>query len=247
MDFYTTLSTYYDDIFKLNKKAVSFIGKVMNDKQGQHILDLGAGTGEEAIAFARKGMNVVATDNNELMVKNMQQKASELSLSGIETLQLDMKDISLLPHTNSFDAIYCIGNTFVHLFNEIEMVKVLNDCYSRLKPGGNFIIQIVNYDRIIEENITELPKINNADKGIEFQRFYEKIGENLSFKMKLSKKQETGKTITFESKTKLLPIKMEDFHSILQKSNFTNWEFHGSYNFEKWSIDSPALIAVIKR
>ncbi|MBU9713783.1 hypothetical protein [Evansella tamaricis] len=65
MDFYTVLSRYYDLVFQKNKKALSMIKHLVEIDDHTSLLDLGAGTGEEAIDLAFEGYHVIAADLNE--------------------------------------------------------------------------------------------------------------------------------------------------------------------------------------
>ncbi|MDQ0254870.1 SAM-dependent methyltransferase [Evansella vedderi] len=242
MEFYSLLSKHYDNIFQTNTKAISFIEKYIPNKESFLLLDLAAGTGAEAIEFAKKGNRVLATDNSPEMVEKIKEKGLSHSPS-IETSILDMRKVSkLAPH--SFNIIYCIGNSFVHLDNYKEMTDVLNDCYDRLKAGGKLIIQIVNYDRILGEDITELPLIKNEETGVQFERFYRRGHEKIVFKGKLTISKD-GETNVYTSSTTLLPITKEQFKDIVAASHFTNMEIFGTFLGDKYTTSSPALVAVL--
>lgn len=58
---------------------------------GDHVLDLGCGTGEDALRLARRGVQVTATDNSRAMLDQARRKAAAAGMTGrIETYRLDL-------------------------------------------------------------------------------------------------------------------------------------------------------------
>src|ERR1700712_1636564 len=79
-------SVIFDDIYANNiiicykrKRTRTHIEN--NLKAGSNILELNAGTGQDAIYFAQKGHRVHATDISEGMLSQLPQKVAELNLS----------------------------------------------------------------------------------------------------------------------------------------------------------------------
>lgn len=244
MEFYTLLSRYYDDIFKTNEKAISFIRDFL--PPGGRLLDLGAGTGAEAIEFAKARYSVTATDYSREMVDIINQKSAILP-EKMDAAVLDMRDVSQLA-PQVFHSIYCIGNTFVHLDSYEEMTDVLIDCFNRLLPNGVLIIQIVNYDKIIAKSISSLPVIQNREAGVTFERFYFFNDNKITFHGKLTIASKDGSVEKIaESSTDLLLLPSKKLMEIVEATPFSSLDLYGSFTSEKFTLDSPALIAVLKK
>ena len=232
MTFYQTLTPFYDEIFPANEKTVAFLESFF--QKGNSILDVGAGTGNMAIALAKKGFSLTATEPEEQMAKIIQQKAQSQNLR-IEVTTKMMQELNLLDQM--FQGIYCIGNTLVHL-NDLEEIRTFfKQVYEKLLPNGIFIFQIVNFEKkdfvfpIIEkENFT-------------FERKYEQLESHMLF---------TTKIITAERElintTRLYPATITELRPLLEECGF---EITGEYsNFVHKDYDSnaaPALIMVAKK
>src|SRR5690606_1972810 len=109
---------------------------------------------------------MTGVDLDLAMVEAAQAKAKANKLN-YTVIQGDMQSLDSILF-EKFDALICIGNSLVHLIGKEEILKALRGFYSRLHSKGMAIIQIINYDRIIEQNIDALPTIENRKIGLSF-------------------------------------------------------------------------------
>ncbi|MFA9559117.1 class I SAM-dependent methyltransferase [Evansella sp. AB-rgal1] len=248
MEFYKILSNYYDDIFGTNMKAIEFIeSRLPKNVQKVKVLDIACGSGSEALELAKQGYDVIGTDLSEDMISLIEEKITQNPSLALTSRQVNMLDIEQLATT--FDCIYCIGNSFVHLHNLDEMLKMLQLCYGRLNDNGILIIQIVNFDSVLKKTPMSLPSIGNSEKGMTFKRNYELLSPTqllFSMNLKIMNNNE-GDTSYYSSSIQLRPLLKKDFEVLIQKSAFSKYELFGSYVNEPYTEDSPALIAVLQK
>ncbi|MCG8605247.1 methyltransferase domain-containing protein, partial [bacterium] len=77
-----------------------------NFKEGDHVLELGCGTGEDAIWLARQGIRVTATDHSVEMLRIVQEKIERFGLSNlVQAKHLDMNE-RLLALETLFDGVF---------------------------------------------------------------------------------------------------------------------------------------------
>jgi len=239
LGFYEEFSKYYDIVFPLGEAQLRFINKRAKDKK--KILDLAAGTGNYSIALAKEGYEVTAVDLDSEMVKNIEEKANKEEVK-VTAIAMDMKEIDKIG--SKFDLIFCIGNSLVHLDNKDEIKKVINKLYNLLNKDGVLIIQIINYDRIIQNNVKGLPTIDREEEGVKFIRDYEQKNGKILFKTKLIISKEEK---VYENCVELYPLLARDLRDILISAGFKNVEFFGGFNEVEYNIDSMATVAVGKR
>ncbi len=108
--------------------------------QGNHILELNAGTGIDAVFFAENGYNVYATDNASGMIRVLEKKIHENHLERKITTQLcSFLELEKLE-----------GKKFDHIFSNFgglnctdKLQDVINSFHALLRPGGTVTLVIM--------------------------------------------------------------------------------------------------------
>jgi len=127
------------------------------DKTGK-ILDVGCGTGRGVLFLAEQGYHKVAgLDYTMKMLKVCSNK-----LADIKEVSLIRGDAGRLPFPdNSIDCI--ISLNFLHLFNNKEQKKFIDEMARVLKPHGSLICEFDNYYRGIiagKQTLKNNPTLN---------------------------------------------------------------------------------------
>lgn len=106
-----------------------------------NVLDFGTGTGNLASYLSSKVSHITAMDNSEGMLKILQEKLKQNSISNI-SVKLHSAGNDRLPF-QTFNAIVS-SMTFHHIANITEFFK---ECFEALRPGGILIgIDLVQED-----------------------------------------------------------------------------------------------------
>ena len=145
---------------------------------------------------------------------------------------------------NSFDRVVSFGNTLVHLDSREEVEEFFQKVYKTLKFNGFFIVQIINYNRIIEKNIKNLPTIDN--EKVKFVRDYEydkSIGK-VDFITELTIKEAN---LNIKNNIKLLALTKIEIQKFLGEIGFRNIEFYGDFEGRELSDNSEAVIFVAQK
>lgn len=108
---------------------------------GAHILELNAGTGEDAIYFAQKGYRVHATDISEGMQEILRNKVAELELRDRVTHEIcSYTRLEQLQHQGPYDHIF---SNFAGLNCTDKLDKVLGSFNYLVKPGGTVTLVVL--------------------------------------------------------------------------------------------------------
>lgn len=225
MDFYNMLKKYYDEIFPFSTETYNFLKQFVNE--WGNVLDIGSATGKYISHFRDDGYHAIGLDKFDFSVKSN---------------DLVLGDMANLPFKeNSFDFIYSIGNTLVHAKTRGEFADIILNCMKLLKPGGKFLFQILNYDRILDNNIKQLPDITT--ENLRFQRYYEYENESkIIFKGIL---RFSNSNQEYESEIPIIPIRMDEVKWVAGKSKANFVQFFGDFSGKKFfKPESFMLIAI---
>lgn len=235
MDFYKILSKYYDEVFKLQQSAVQFLDKEL--KENDKVLDMACGTFSYGLELTKSGKEVFGIDLNEYMIEKAEKKSKEYN---VEFFNEDIRNINVIFKDIRFKEIFCIGNSLVHLPFKSEIEDVIRKGYKILEDKGVFIISIINYDRIRENKIKELPEIINKEHGIIFTREYKytENSEYIDFNCTLKINNEEEENIEYNETIKLLPILKDELMKIINSLGFSKVSVFGDFNEGKWSRES---------
>lgn len=237
MSFYQEITPFYDQIFPTNEQTLRFLSICFKGKR--NLLDVGAGTGNMAFSLANSGFMVTAIEPEETMIEEIHKKVVKSS----NHFQVDSKSMLQLDElTSTFDGIYCIGNTLAHLTNLEEISQFFRQSYQKLETDGIFIIQMVNFKKVLTNNLFSFPIIEN--NHFSFERKYDLDGEKIQFTTSL-KVKDLEEPIT--NTIPLFPATAEQIIPILESIGFREITSYGKFDFTPYTHDSPALIIVSKK
>lgn len=112
------------------------------------VLDCACGIGADAIALARSGYNVVATDGSASMVAEARRRSrrfgAEISITQSRWQELSER----IP--GAFELILCLGNAMVHAKAGDKMLSALEGIKKVLRPGGILVVDSRNWELLYE-------------------------------------------------------------------------------------------------
>lgn len=234
--FYTSIAEYYGEIFPFNPAHLAFTQKEVGSLERKAILEVGCATGELAFHLAENGAKVTAIDLNKALLA----RAKEVRNHERVTYQwANMLHIARLFGRAKFDSVICFGNTLVHLMNPMQMRDFFSGVLTVLKPGGVFLLQILNYDKIFAEKPDSLPVIES--EKIRFERYYqyEDGTREILFNTRLTIKK-TSEVI--ENQTELLGIGSNDLTMLMDVAGLKNITLYGGFNGQPFSMESLPLV-----
>jgi SAM-dependent methyltransferase len=118
----------------------AFILKKLKLKKGSALLDLCCGPGRHAVEFARKGLAVTGYDFSREYLEEAAQRAGKKKVA----LRLARGDMRRLKYKGEFDAVVNLFTSFGYFAELSDDIKTLRGVAQALKPGGLFMLDIVN-------------------------------------------------------------------------------------------------------
>lgn len=235
-EFYSSISSYYSEIFPYKPAQLQFVKKQLGQIKGAKILDIGCATGELSYHLAEQGAEVTGIDLNPDLIA--QAKKSK-KYPGLHFQEGNMLKLTTDFPPESFDAVLCFGNTLVHLLSVERIREMLEGTNRILKPDGKFLLQILNYNYILDEQVTELPLIETDN--IRFVRNYhfEKNSPVITFHTELDLKNE-GRSV--KNETPLLALRSEELKRLLGHAGFKNIELFANFKEESFGGEHLPLV-----
>ena len=126
--------------------TMDYIHKFLKD--GDRVLEIGAGTGRYSIELAREGFQVSAIELVESNLNKLKENAKVLS--SIDSYQGDALDLSRF-QDNSFDITLLFGPMY-HLYEKADQHKALEEAIRVTKPGGTILVAFLSAHAIICTN-----------------------------------------------------------------------------------------------
>lgn len=235
-EFYSSISTYYSEIFPYKPAQLQFVKKQLGQIEGAKILDIGCATGELSYHLAEQGAEVTGIDLNPDLIAQAKKSKKH---PGLHFQEGDMLKLTTDFPPESFDAVLCFGNTLVHLLSVERIREMLEGVHQVLKPDDKFLLQILNYDYILEKKLTELPLIETETTRFIRKYIIDEDAPVIKFQTELVLKKE-GKSV--RNVTPLLALRSEELKKLLSQSGFRNIELFANFKEEPFGGDHLPLV-----
>ncbi|GAA5522754.1 methyltransferase domain-containing protein [Aliifodinibius salicampi] len=136
---------------RITEKEVTTFHEILNIEDGNTILDLACGQGRHLIELATRGSyNLFGLDRSRYLIQRARRISKEKGLS----IAFKEGDIRKLPYpADSFDYVTNLGNSFGYFETLDDDIKILEEIFRVLKPGGKVLLDIAD-GSYIRENFT---------------------------------------------------------------------------------------------
>jgi SAM-dependent methyltransferase len=231
---YNDIADIYDEIFPLNQAFLNFLPAYLLET-GSTVLDLGCGPGDYVGELENTGHTATGIDYSTGMIELAK------SRNPGNFYPYGFADIYKL--TGEFDCIYCVGNSLSYL-STVAVPNFLEQVQRLLTPGGNFIIQVVNWDRYRRVGASNFD-VKELNDGRTFHRRY-KPGENDTIIFHTA--VQDGETVQNAWADTLYPKYMDKLSTALTAAGINVTAQLGDYAKAPFDPqNSPALIVVAKK
>ncbi len=121
------------DIFSLAfRDAAGYSYTVLGDVVGKKVLEIGCGSGEQAVYFALQGAEVTVIDISVESLKGVE----KLAIREGVTIKRKVMDAEVMGFaTGEFDVVY-INSVMMH----VDCMRVMGECSRVLRTGGKLIV-----------------------------------------------------------------------------------------------------------
>ena len=243
MAFYNDISLVYDDLFPLSAEQRAMFESLMDDGGVRTVVDCGCGTGAQLLPFAVAGLSCLGFDPDPSLVAVARRKLANCPKARIEKGSFaDLPRLVPIP----CDLLMCLGNSLVHVPQQ-EASLFLGDAANTLSRSGALLLQVLNYERLLREGVTDLPMISASDGSVEFRRRYEWEGDRkVLFRTSLRFSGAEEPRIV-RNEIPLYPIYPDELWEMLAGAGFGNVRFFGDFARSDFSPASEALVCLARK
>jgi glycine/sarcosine N-methyltransferase len=243
MAFYTDISVVYDDLFPVSPEQRALLDFLRADGGVRSVVDCGCGTGAQLMPFATAGLSCLGFDPDPSLVAIARRKLATYPKTRIEPGSFaDIRRLTSFPS----DLLLCLGNSLVHVPRE-EAGRFLSDAASVLSPGGVLLLQILNYERLFHERVTELPLIRSGDGSVEFRRRYEWENERKVLFQTALRLSAADEPRIVRNEIVLHPLYPEELWEMLASTGLSNVSFYGDFARADFHPRSEALVCLARK
>lgn len=139
------LALYDDTLRERTPVEIDRLETLLHLRPPLRILDLPCGQGRHAIELARRGYEVTGVDISPFMIEVARERARAGGLQ-VHWLTGDMR--KPVPG-EAFDLILNLFTSFGYFANDADDQMVLAAAASMLKPGGRFLLEVINGERVM--------------------------------------------------------------------------------------------------
>jgi SAM-dependent methyltransferase len=231
------LKLYKHDEGETSREAEAII-RMLQIQPGKSVLDLACGFGRHAVILAQKGYKVTGYDLSEGFLKKAKELSDGLSVK-LELKQGDMRDI---PFENKFDAVINMFTAFGFFDNEKDDLKVLKGVKKALKPGGQFLMDVINREAALRIMVPRRWTRENQHFMLE-ERVFDLFRSRLEMTNRLisiaGEFKEANYSVRLYTLTEML--------GLLNSAGLVLTDVYGDFSGALYSAESPRMILVAQK
>jgi len=197
------------------RQEVDFICEVLGLRQGSKLLDLFCGAGRHSIELARRGCASTGIELNPEYLELARQAAKGM----VHPPNFIQGDVRSVDFGKGYDAAIVMFQSFGY-FSDAEDRLVLRKVFEALKPGGRFLIEILNRDWILKNYAEVQDTVIDGIRVVE-QRKFDPLTSRNNFTIR---RYEAGGIVTKRGSWRLYPA--YEMKNILEGIGF---RFAGGY------------------
>lgn len=243
MAFYSSIAPYYDRIFPFDPAQAAFL--IRSAERGAAFLDIGCGSGSTLAALEPRFGQLEGLDPDPGLLGLARAKLAALRPGpepGFLLHEASMTELPDLVSGRRFDLVSCLGNTLPHLTDPGRLAAVFRAVRELLVPGGAFVFQIINFDRVMEAGVRALPTLR--DSTFSFERRYSPPDDTglISFQTVL---RDAG-GLELRNALPLRPLRQAELQAWLKQAGFGRVSFYGDFGGGTWTLASFLTIGLAR-
>lgn len=203
---------------------------------GSQVLDLCCGMGRHSLALADAGYQVTGVDLSNVLLKEA--KALDVE-NHVHWIKSDMRRLPL--EDQCYEAVVNLFTSFGYFEDDVEHVKVLQEIYRVLQPGGRYIIDYLNPSYVTNHLVSNSERVDEGEQIIETRS----IENNYVKKNIVITKQDDNDNSPRKYVERIKLYSKGQFEQLLMKANLRVDHVYGGYDAEQYDAASSARMIFV--
>jgi SAM-dependent methyltransferase len=232
---------FYEAFGEHPQDVVAFFRDIFAARGVRSVLDCACGTGHDLILFHSLGLEVLASDISDAMLK---QAGKNLAERGVD-IPPEKADYRELPQhfDRRFDAVVCLSSSILEMPDETEVVGALTSMRDVLNDDGVLVLSQGTTDRQWNARPRFILAVNKHDFSRLFVIDYEDRGARYNvIDIFHGSGDYDFKVWTAHYHMMLL---RDDLERLLVRAGFSTVEFYGSYDLTPYDKASSDILITV--
>lgn len=250
LKFMTNSNKFYSKILPLYEKLISyknrkeretsFWSNLFNKYHIQNAHDCSCGTGHHIILFNDLNVSCSGSDLSDDMVRKARRNCEEKKIK-CNIIQADFCDIGnyLL---NTVDLIVNLGNSLAYVDNKKKILNYLKGCYIKLSNNGVLVLDLRNYDYLLQEKPRFIPISFRENYGFIYVLEYEKRSIQFNI-LYFNLKNRDFQTFS----TTYYPILFKKLIQYLRETGFKIENQYSGFKFEDFDLKTSENLIIVAK
>lgn len=219
------------------EQEIHFITQILNLPDHASILDLYCGYGRHAIELAKLGFHITGIDATADFLNIASQKAKEEKVH----LTFEQRDMRDLDYREAFDAVINMFAAFGY-FSDEENAQVLVRITNALRPGGLFLIDLLNREWMIRNNLNRYWRHPSGEYVLSYKV---ELQQGITTMKRQLINQVTGVKTQYEFV--LRTYSLAEMTNILHRSGLKVITTYGGFDSRPYNADAQRMIILAKK
>lgn len=231
------------------QREAPLLQRVLQTGPSRRVLDLGCGSGEHTRFLKSLGFDATGIDLSAAQVE-----AARAADPAGHYVQVGLTELAGRVELGQGGAI-CVGNTLPHLCEEAEVRAFFSGLAQCLAPGAPFLLQLLNYDRILDRGERTFPVVLRPGEADGEETVFLRLmthhgGGRLTFtpaNLRFRPDSLSPLEVISAQTVSLRGWRRAELETLAQGTGWRVREVFGTMTGEAWSATASDLVLVLER
>ena len=244
---FQSLADVWEDLFPASEAQVAFLRASFREAAPRRLVDVACGSGLQIEALTGADLECFGLDLEERMVARFRERCPALAHRVVVGDMRCVDEVLAAVLPGPAGVVSCIGNSLALLPKRDDVGTSLLACARLLAPQGTLVLQVVNFDRVLNGDLALLPTLERElpdGRPLRLERSLQPVADpgRLLFTTRLWIGDEPQEQVS-----EFLALRRAELTDLLVEAGLEEQEFAGDFAGNPWNEQAPATIVRASR